>query len=377
MHIAFRVDASLAIGTGHVMRCLTLAKELRERGHYCVFICAPHQGHLGNLIGEQRFNVLLLKPNLDSPVSAHKKNTQDNYSHWLGLPQEVDAEQTLKAMGSQYFDWLVVDHYALGAKWHTWVKKHTRGKHKPQKIMVIDDLANRQYACDLLLDQTFGCTQEHYLSFVTPDTFLLMGSQYALLRREFVNERARSLAMRDERIQKIPLEIFINFGGVDEHNVTLMAIQALHACSFKNYHLTVVVGASNPWKNTLFDAINTLSISATLHVGATNMAQLMAASDCAIAACGSTVWELCSLGVPSLLVATALNQQPAIHALAKSGAVFTLGINTLEQELKVIFESAENTQYFAQLSSRCRHIVDGLGVARVALALEEFLVEAY
>lgn len=135
MNVFIRVDASLELGTGHVMRCLTLAGRLREHGASVHFICREHPGHLCDLIEANGYNVLKLP--------APQENS------WLGAPLSVDANQTKEQLSNRSVDLLIVDHYAINAEWESRLRDLTK------KILVIDDLANRSHDCDIILDQNF------------------------------------------------------------------------------------------------------------------------------------------------------------------------------------------------------------------------------
>ncbi len=148
MRVVFRADASLNIGSGHVMRCLTLANALRESGASCFFVCREHPGNLLELIREQGFEAIGL-PLPKTFESLHGKHSSSRltYAGWLGDSWQRDAEQTLAALNGELADWLVVDHYALDSAWEESLRPACR------RLLVIDDLADRDHRCDLLLDQ--------------------------------------------------------------------------------------------------------------------------------------------------------------------------------------------------------------------------------
>jgi len=141
--ISFRVDASLQIGTGHVMRCLTLADALKAAGASCRFICREHPGHLLGLI-RQRGHAAIALPEIvvDLSPAAREHPFQPAHADWLGADWPTDAGQTQMALQGLVSDWLIVDHYALDARWESAVKT------KYRKLMVIDDLADREHICD-------------------------------------------------------------------------------------------------------------------------------------------------------------------------------------------------------------------------------------
>ena len=138
MFVVIRADASKHIGSGHIMRCLTLAKELRNLGAIVEFITRNHSENLNTQIIEQGFKLRLL-PNHNKLV---EQRTLSEYEQWLGVSQSVDAEETIKALSGKQPDLLIVDHYALDYNWEKKLRKII------DKIMVIDDLANRRHDCD-------------------------------------------------------------------------------------------------------------------------------------------------------------------------------------------------------------------------------------
>ena len=144
MHAVIRADASLQIGTGHVMRCLTLAAGLAERGAQVDFICRAHQGNLVALIEQRGFRVITLPLEFGGEKASPD---QPAHAHWLGCDWQTDAEQSRDAI-SGTVDWIIVDHYALDHRWETMMRA------KCALIMCFDDLADRSLDCDLLLDQS-------------------------------------------------------------------------------------------------------------------------------------------------------------------------------------------------------------------------------
>mgnify|MGYP006080533165 CR=1 FL=1 len=187
MRVIFRADASVLIGTGHIMRCLTLAEALRKEGAYCKFVTRDHPGHLLDQIMARGFDAVLLK----SPI-GQTNTAPPVHAAWSGVPWQQDAEETRKAMGSNS-DWLVVDHYAFDSRWqHAITKPGTQ-------IMVIDDLADRTHKADLLLDQNLGRKANDYDGLVPEHCKRLIGLRYALLRPEFMAGRAVSLSGRLDR----------------------------------------------------------------------------------------------------------------------------------------------------------------------------------
>lgn len=301
MNIAFRVDASLQMGSGHAMRCLTLAEVLKGRGATCVFISREHPGHLNAVIRRRGFEVLALPAGADSrdPISLSPVGGPA-HAHWLGCDWAVDAEQTKGAMGKDMVDWLVVDHYALDHRWERLLRDRCH------QIMVIDDLADRVHDCDLLLDQNLGREVRDYDTLVPEQCVRLIGPRYALLRPDFAALRDHSLR---RRAQPELRQLLITMGGVDQTNATGAALAALKDCLLPaGCRITVVLGGQAPWRAEVERLAACMPWPTEVAVAVDDMAQRMAESDLVIGAAGSTAWERCALGIPTLLVVLAPNQ---------------------------------------------------------------------
>lgn len=354
MKIAFRTDASLQIGTGHVMRCLTLADALRARGGQSTFICRPHAGHLLDLIRQRGHIALALAPSDVgfTPPSAPA------HARWLGTDWASDAAQTRKALGDQAVDWLVVDHYALDRRWELALRPLAG------RTLVIDDLADRSHTCDVLLDQNLGRAAHDYCDLLPPSTPTLIGPQFALLRAEFAQWRERSLHRR--ALGQIN-HLLITMGGVDQGNATGQVLEALKACVLPAHlQITVVMGPHAPWLAPVQAQAAAMPWSTRVLVGVNNMAQLMADSDLAIGAAGSTSWERCCLGLPCILLVLADNQREAAAALvALQAAVCLDEPPQWAGGLKAFFEQADALR-LRMLSTQSAALCDGNGTDAVS-----------
>lgn len=368
MRIAFRADASVQIGTGHVMRCLTLADALVAQGAKCEFICREHTGNLIELIrskGHVAHTLPIAPSEFEGSTSAGSGTAALDLPHsqWLGATQTQDANACVSMLAAQRPDWIIVDHYALDARWEKAAARFSR------KLMVIDDLADRQHACDLLLDQTFGRDAGDYRTIAPAHCKLLCGSQYALLRPEFAALRPYSLQRRDTPVLK---ELLITMGGVDKDNVTGQVLQALHQCALPaDCRITVVMGATAPWLEAVKTLAQDLPWSNRVLVGVSNMAQLMADSDIAIGAAGATSWERCCLGLPSAMMVLADNQQKAASLLESASAARPLspGVEFEAELAKFIDELSHSHEYHRKLIENASKIADGTGCQRVAAQL--------
>lgn len=316
MNITFRTDASLQIGTGHVMRCLTLANALRDKGADCRFVCREHPGNLIDYLRQQGFDAVSLPiPDSNQP-SRETDAPQLAHARWLGCDWATDAAQTTVGAGETAVDWLIVDHYALDSRWEQALRPIYR------KLMVIDDLADRAHVCDLLLDQNLvENIDTRYQGKVPEPCTCLLGPEYALLRPEFNALRPASLARR-QTPELNRLLVFL--GGSDEENETSKVVDGIKQANRKWQHIDVVVGQSFPAIDTLQSNLTSFP-SATLHVQTSDMARLMAAADLAITAGGSVTWEKCALGLPSLVAMLGDNQHPIATKMHERGAQITLG----------------------------------------------------
>jgi UDP-2,4-diacetamido-2,4,6-trideoxy-beta-L-altropyranose hydrolase len=356
VRVAFRADASLVIGTGHVMRCLTLADALRERGAECVFLSRDHRANLHQIV-EARGHSILSLGGIDDE-SIQDSSTTD-YVHWLGVDLQRDIDDTRSKLAGLYVDWLVVDHYALDAQWEESMRPFC------SRIMVIDDLADRNHSADLLLDQNLGAVTAHYKSRVPKKCALILGPQYALLRQEFAKLRDHSLFRRSEGNLN---RLLITMGGVDREDVTSAVLDALEQCDFsEGFNVTVVMGPGAPWRDKVMAKVQKLPFPAIVIQNAHNMAKLMCDADLAIGGAGSTAWERCCLGLPSLHVVLAENQRRIANALGEAGAACFLERSNLVVELVQMMKSlAQDPMQLVRMSMAAAKVTDGQGAERVA-----------
>ena len=353
MRVAIRTDASLAIGTGHVMRCLTLAGELRARGAAVSFICREHPGHLCERIAAQGMPVY----RLPAPAAAPAPDSGPPHAHWLGVAWERDADETRAALAAEPWDWLIADHYALDARW----ERALRGNFG--KLMVIDDLADREHDCHVLLDQNLlDGLQTRYDALVPPDCLCLFGPRHALLRPEFVAAR-RLLGPRDGTVRRI----LVNFGGIDPSDQTGKTLEALLPWQRAQLTLDVIAGAQHPFPERLRQLCARFA-QAELHAIVDHMAQHMTAAQLAVGASGSTTWERLALGLPAITLSVADNQEPIGRAVHVAGAALHLGpadgvtTEALGSAITTLLDDPARTR---AMGERGMTLVDGMGAMRV------------
>jgi UDP-2,4-diacetamido-2,4,6-trideoxy-beta-L-altropyranose hydrolase len=314
IRVAFRTDASSDIGTGHVMRCLTLAEELKKKAVEVLFVCRELPGHLADYIEEKGFLVSLL-PTPDNQKIFITNIDALPHAKWLGTTWEQDAQETYQILNEEpFWDWLIVDHYALDVRWEK-VQRSIANN-----IMVIDDLADRQHDCDILLDQNLYEGMElRYQNLVPGSCKQLIGPKYALLRQEFRKARLRK-RQRDGSVTRV----LIFLGGVDSQNMTGMVLESYAKLGRSDIKVDVVLGKSNPHRQQIERMCEEMSY-VQLHVQIDYMAELMSLCDLAIGAGGSTNWERFSLGLPSILISIAHNQEQALIEMDRLGLCRYIG----------------------------------------------------
>ena len=358
--IAIRADASTRMGTGHVMRCLTLAAKLQGDFHRVIFLCKQHLGHLNEFIENAGFEIITLS----EPIND--LTTEQNEQHWLGCHYQDDAKeciQQLKELKLAHIDLLIIDHYSLDHQWQDILKPLC------EKIMVIDDLANRKHHCDILLDQTFGRTLQDYQPLTPKHCTLLLGKQYMLLREEFYQTRVLAQAKRLSLQESGPNHVLISLGGTDPDNIASSILSWLISMKADYNELEVCLVAND--NSNFLNELNTLAKNhpwVKIVTNPASMAELMLNADLAIGSSGATAWERCCLGLPSLSIISANNQQLVSKNLMDAGAIISLGcFKALTEQIfkhafAKLFNDKEHYQEMVQQSFSC---CDGLGAGRV------------
>jgi len=357
MRVAFRVDASRRIGTGHVVRCLTLAEALREQGAEILFV---HRAHAENMTAAIRARGYVVRE-LPAPEVEAGAGDEANYAHWLGVPVEQDARETREALGEEQPDWLVVDHYALDATWEVELRPIVGS------IAVLDDLAERSHDCDLLLDQNyFRQPEARYTGLVPEHAIRLCGPRYALLRAEYSRAR-RIIGPRRGPVSRL----LVFYGGGDPDNETGRAMRVLARPAFAHVAVDVVIGGSHPYQEDLRRQAAERPWT-TVHGPREHLVDLQIEADLALGGGGTTTWERCALGLPSIVTAVAENQESFNQALADDGVIRYLGHRRtvtddgLAEALQAAFDDPET---LATEAARAWRVTDGLGTWRLAEAM--------
>jgi UDP-2,4-diacetamido-2,4,6-trideoxy-beta-L-altropyranose hydrolase len=363
--VAFRTDASIDIGNGHVMRCLALAEALRAHGANCSFVCRPHPGHLLDSIAARGHAVHALAEN------PPRRAARAGHGAWLGADLLDDAHETAAALEHQAVDWLVVDHYAIDASWERFVRAAL-----DCRVLAIDDLADRPHDCDLLLDQNLGRSARDYADLVGPACLRLIGPRHALLRPEFARWRAASLARRTHPTLR---HVLVAMGGVDKANATTSALEALSACRWgSGRRISVVMGPHAPWLDMVRERAARMPVRTDVLTNVDNMAELMTAADLAIGAAGSSSWERCALGLPSIVAVQADNQVAIAQALEATGAAIATSVDELPARIASdLADLSSPAMDLERLSHAARGVTEGLGASMVASAMKDGMPDGH
>lgn len=332
------------------MRCLTLADELKQRGAQARFVSRHLPDYLREIVAAKGHEFKLLCSNPSEIILSDL-----SHAHWLDTSQQDDAQETIGVLSDKTWDWLVVDHYALDARWESALRQTAKN------ILVIDDIADRQHDCDVLLDQNFYADMDtRYTGKVPAHCQLLLGPRYAMLREEFrqLREQAKPRTGPVKRI-------LIFFGGVDADNYTGRVIEALAGIGGHDFHVDVVIGAQHPRREQIeFECIQHAFV---FHVQTNRMSELMAAADLAIGAGGSATWERCCLGLPALVICVADNQRKQIADAASEGLLYAPepGDGLVLAVRRHVVALMENGFLRHAISRNGMQAVDGYGVLRV------------
>ena len=329
--ILFIVDAGATVGGGHVMRSLSLAGALEAQGAACAFVTPPVVGHV----------LAAFAPHMAQVVAF-----------------STEPRDLAKAASGEKCEAVVFDHYGLSEREHRAI-----GQGRPS--LAIDDLADRPLGADLVLDSGPARRAEDYAGLVEDEATLLLGPSYAPLRPEFAGLRDAALAWRGEPVGRV----LVSLGLTDVGGITSRVVERLRP-RIGDIGLDIVLGADAPSLPGL-TKVATRDPRLTLHVDTPHMARLTAEADVAIGAAGSSIWERCTLGLPSIIVVLAENQRPAAQTLAERGAALMLDAAQPDFEPaldRALMRLLTDAALRRELAARSAEICDGQGAQRVAEA---------
>ena len=354
-----RADVNKAIGIGHVMRCLALAEWLYPHNVRPLLLTKYSNKLIESKVSLLKGKIIYLPESSSSP--------SDTYFHskWLNGSETEDAklcidviENEIQKIGKSPL-FIIVDHYALAAPWEKKISAYA-------PILVVDDLSDRPHECKWLIDQTFGKSDADYLSLVPDSTKLMIGPQYALIRKEFT--AVAKLFKRN--LPNTEVRVLLTLGGVDKNNDISKVLFFLKACkdiSKKKIVTTVITSNSNPNINDLQETVGRLKDTLLL-VDVNNMAELMATHDVCIGAAGSTSWERCVMSLPTLSIVIAVNQKIIAKNLADADVILDLGLMTditQEKFIETFYSLINDTNLYNSLSIKSMSLCDGLGCNRI------------
>jgi len=333
--LVIRADAAHAMGHGHVMRCLALAQAWQDRGGDCIFATAEPLPVLESRLRSEHIPVAVIDARPGSIEGA---------GQFAELARKNNAR------------WIVVDGYQFGVEYQRVLKN------AGHRVLAVDD-----YACigthvaDIVLDQNAGASEKLYTN-AAPGSKLLLGSRYAILRREF-----KAWRNWKREIPQTAKKILVTMGGSDPQNLTLSVVQALNSIHAEGIEAIVVVGSNNPHVQELNELARNTQHRIRIEIDPLNMAELMAWADVAIIAGGGTLWELLYMHCPVVSYARNAQQEAIISYLASSGCVqfagtINVGASTLASTISDLASSVARRQ---AMSRSGRQTIDGLGAERI------------
>ena len=335
-NIFFRVDSSFELGFGHLNRCLIFAEIFKKRRIKVHFICKNLKGNVTNEIKSRGYKLHFIK-NLKNSV----------YEDYLNTRKILGRFETETC-------YLVIDNYLWDKKYEQKLRLFV------EKIIVIDDLANRKHDCDLIIDQNLYSGFEHrYDKLVPKNCKKLLGPKYILLRKEFLVRKKRK---HTSKIKKI----FISFGGQDYSDQSIKVLKAIKKSKLKYGKINLVIGKYNKFLNKL-KLISKEIDNIEIFSGTNNISGLMENSDLGIGASGSMMWERAYLGIPSLVSIIAKNQKLAAESMEKIGCVKNLGLakNVSVKDYVKYFINMKISD-LNKMSERNYKLIDGKGAERIS-----------
>ena len=328
MRALFVCNASRSIGFGHVMRCLAIADALYEKGWRCDFFCTSETTKIVKALSQSPHGTLHDKAMIEGPYHI-----------------------------------IIIDSYNLDEV------EEKKFRSLGDNIAVIDDLANRKHDCDILIDLTLDRREKDYQGLVPDNCKVLTGVDYALLRPEFNRLKNQALMRRNKAQGKIET-VLISMGGTDPHNITSKVLNALNVIK-EPLTIDVVISSQSPVKEEIEAGcakLRVMGMIVALHLDVSDMAGMMMRADLAVGAAGVSSWERCCLGLPTLMIKTAENQQYVVSALHKAGAAEYLGsvAEVSEKNISLKLKSyLENSQKTYEMGIKASDLVDGKGISRI------------
>jgi UDP-2,4-diacetamido-2,4,6-trideoxy-beta-L-altropyranose hydrolase len=335
-----RTDATTSMGTGHVMRCLALAQAWQDAGGQATFAMACTTPSISQRLRDEGVGSI--------PIDGSAGG-------------EDDSAQTIALAENEAASWVIIDGYQFGSRYQQTLKDGGL------KVLALDDNAScSSYSADFVLNQNLHAREDLYPG-NSPNTRFLLGTKYALLRREFVSLRGYR-----REIPPIARNLLVAMGGSDPDNVTARVLDALDTIRIPGLRVVVVAGGSNPHTVSLAARISASRHECQLLANVVDMPGLISRADLAISAAGTVCWEYCLLGLPAVILAIAENQVLAAKALHSAG-IALLAEGGAEggtgKMAELITRLANSKEERAAQSVKAQGIVDGKGAERVVSIL--------
>jgi UDP-2,4-diacetamido-2,4,6-trideoxy-beta-L-altropyranose hydrolase len=358
--VAFRLDSGVAIGSGHMIRCLTLASSLKEKGYVCRFFCREHPGSNHALIEKTGFEVVLFPA---ASTTSYVPNSGMLHGEFLGVSQQTDTQDFLVSLRGEEPSIVVIDHYGIDQEWEEVVRKALPAA----AICVIDDLADRPHLCDVLVDQNYYVDlSERYRNLLKISSIQLLGPKYALVRPQFAAVKGQ-----EPRAFWSEFRILISFGAMDPQGYGLRVAEVLLSAGLPGDLKVSLMGAYSSAEDLKrLKKIQSSYQNLFEHLGfVSNPWEIMGKSRLFVGAGGSVTWERCLLGLPGIVYSISANQVKMSKDLAQDGFQIYLGdVGSMSNRVltDVVRDLMINDDKMLKLSTKSAGLVDGLGVNRVA-----------
>jgi len=352
------------------MRCLTLADSLAKCSNAtCAFVCRKHSGNLIQEINKRGYEVKSLEQRV-CPANSREEDIRLYHADWLGTDWQQDAADTISALNGIHYDWVVVDHYAIDQRWEQRLRAHCN------RLMVIDDLADRYHDCDLLIDQNWfsDATASRYDKYISPIAIKLLGPQYALLGPEYCLLRTW-LPERDGLVRRV----LVFLGGSDFTDQTSKVLHSLMEPDLAFLAVDVVVGANHPSPHHVAE-LAAQRPGTVLHRNLPTLAGLISRADLMIGAGGTTSWERMSLGLPSIVISIATNQTLPSQALMLDGYIEYIGERTTVEKSHIsnaVRKSMTSPALLREQSKKMKNLVSAEGAISVCSHLSALHQDRY
>ena len=353
-NVVFRTDASTQIGSGHVKRCQSLGTALVRLGAKVGFVTRVTDVSVGKLFDGQSFELITL-PHAEPQANAVDA-TGLAHEGWLATDWQTDAELTIKSLGGRRVDMVIVDHYAIDARWYQRVAEALNCR-----MVAIDDLADRQLAVDLIIDHNHA--EDHVLKYRAVNPFgapVLGGPHHAMLAESFEH------AVRNPATDPVR-SVGIFMGGIDQLNRSESALQGLRDTAEFKGPVEIVTTSFNPHLERLL-ALATTDGDTQITVDAPDLARFFGRHELHIGAGGGATWERCCLGAPSVAIVVAENQRHVLLPLAELNVLDlvepeALSAAVIGAHARILIN---HPQRRSELSRNAMQLVDGKGCKRIS-----------